>query len=484
MKNRKVLGLGLAVLMAALSIAGCSKDDVAQSQKSNEEIDGDSKQNVVEEDKNSSGEKIIVSFWSGTEQFYYDFWSKYAEAFNKENMEVDGKIVEVQVQMMSAQPSSEAGIQNAIATGTAPALSENITRSFGATLAEADVVYDISEEEWYRNIVAERDLESIAEGWEIDGKQYIIPVYANPITLQWNAGALRELGATKVPETLEDLNALLVTFKENRTAMADKGVSHFMYAYNLTRTDSWWERWFDFESPYKGLSGGGSLVEGNSLTMDLDAAQKVLEMYGSMGDALLTGEIPQVWQQENVPVVMGIGLPWEIQTNAAAGKTYGFDGDYVFGPNLVKQEGDKSACYADSKGIVLYKTPNITQEQHEGAVEFMKWVYTGGGKDTVDIDWITITSMLPVRGDIETNPTLTEYFEQNPGMKDLSKYVAQAIPCMQHAKMVDMLTAIGEKGILPYITESTKCEIGNAPDATPFMQAMTEAVKAAGGLDS
>lgn len=206
------------------------------------------------------------------------------------------------------------------------------------------------------------------EGWTINGKQYVIPVYANPIPLQWNAGALRELGATKVPETLGDLETLLASFKEKRTDMADKGVSHFMYAHNLTRTDSWWERWFDFESPYKGLSGGGSLVEGNSLTMDLDAAQKVLEMYGSMGDALLTGEIPQVWQQETVPVVMGIGLPWEIQTNAA-GKTYGFDGDYVFGQNLVKQEGDASACYTDSKGIVLYKTPNITEEQHKGLKE-------------------------------------------------------------------------------------------------------------------
>ena len=38
----------------------------------------------------------------------------------------NGKIVEVKVQQMPETPSSEAGIQNAIATGTAPAVSENI----------------------------------------------------------------------------------------------------------------------------------------------------------------------------------------------------------------------------------------------------------------------------------------------------------------------------------------------------------------------
>lgn len=483
MKSKRALGLGLAILMAGLSITGCSKDPGTDTPQSNTETSSTAKETGGGKDESGSGDKITVSFWSGTEQFYYDFWSKYAEAFNKEGITVDGKAVEVEVQMMSAQPSSEAGIQNAIATGTAPALSENITRSFGATLAEAGVIYDIGEEDWFQEIVAERKLNSIMEGWDISGKQYVIPVYANPITLQWNTKALRELGVTAVPETLEELDAVLASFKAARKEMADKGVSHFMYAYNMTRTDSWWERWFDFESTYKGMSGGGSLVEGNSLSMDMDAAQKVLEMYGSMGDALLTGEIPQVWQQETVPVIMGIGLPWEIQANAAAGKTYGFEGDYVFGPNLVQKKGDASYCYADSKGIVLYKTPNISEEQHKGAVEFMKWVYTGGGKDTVDVDFINIASMLPVRGDIETSPALKDYFDQNPGMKDLSKYVAQAIPCMQHSKMVDMMTAIGEKGLYPYISESTKGEIGKAPDAAAYVEAMAEAMKTAGGLE-
>lgn len=485
MKYKKVLSVVLAVITTGTLITGCTKAGAGTTPDTGAgtaEIKTEDTAEANQTDSNSK-EKIVVSFWSGTEQFYYDFWTKYAEEFNAVGITVDGSPVEVVVQMMSVQPSSEAGIQNAIATGTAPALSENITRSFGATLADSDAIYDIGEEDWYKELVAERKLDDVIKGWEINGKQYVIPVYANPITLQWNAKALKELGINTVPETIEEFDQAVGKFKDARSSMADKGVSHFMYGYNMTRSDSWWERWFDFESPYKGLTGGGSLVEGNALTMDLSAAEKLFEVYGNMGDSLLTGEIAQVWQQEKVPVVMGIGLPWEIQTNAAAGKKYGMDGDYVFGPNLVEKKGDKTSGYADSKGIVMYKTKNVSEAQHKGAVEFMKWVYTGGGKDTVDTDWVNITSMLPVRGDIETNEALAEYFSQNPGMKDLSQYVADVVPCMQHEKMVDMLIAVGEKGLLPYITESTKGDIGNAPDAAPYVKAMADAMKAAGGLE-
>ncbi len=60
----------------------------------------------------------------------YNYWEEKAQAFNETKTEVNGKIVEVKVQQMPETPSSEAGIQNAIATGTAPAVSENINRGF------------------------------------------------------------------------------------------------------------------------------------------------------------------------------------------------------------------------------------------------------------------------------------------------------------------------------------------------------------------
>ena len=87
---------------------------------------------------------ITVDFWTAPQQVQYDYWEAKAQAFNETKTEVNGKIVEVKVQQMPETPSSEAGIQNAIATGTAPAVSENINRGFAATLAASEVVYDLS----------------------------------------------------------------------------------------------------------------------------------------------------------------------------------------------------------------------------------------------------------------------------------------------------------------------------------------------------
>ena len=48
--------------------------------------------------------------------------------------------VEVTVSAMPESPSSEAGIQSAIASGTAPAASENVFRGFASQLAEAQAM--------------------------------------------------------------------------------------------------------------------------------------------------------------------------------------------------------------------------------------------------------------------------------------------------------------------------------------------------------
>lgn len=111
----------------------------------------------------------------------YDLWESKAQAFNETKTEVDGKVVKVKVQQMPESPSSEAGIQNAIATETAPAVSENVNRGFAATLAASDVVYDLSGEDWFNEVVEARQMSETMENWAIDGKQYVLPVYVN----QW-----------------------------------------------------------------------------------------------------------------------------------------------------------------------------------------------------------------------------------------------------------------------------------------------------------
>ena len=129
----------------------------------------------------SSGDTITVNFWTAPQKVQYDFWTKKAEAFNSTNTKVEGKVIKLEVQQMPETPSSEAGIQNALATDTAPAISENINRGFATTLSQSDAVYSLESEEWFKDIVKNRALDSVMPGWEIEGKQYVIPMYVNPM---------------------------------------------------------------------------------------------------------------------------------------------------------------------------------------------------------------------------------------------------------------------------------------------------------------
>lgn len=431
----------------------------------------------------ASGETIEVAFWTAPESYNYDFWNGYAEQFNASGAQLEGKSIKVNVQQMPAQPSSEAGIQNSIATGTVPVLSENINRSFAAVLANSDVVRDLSGESWFKDMVSERQIGDVLNGWEVNGAQYVLPLYVNAIGYYWNTNALRALGVDKVPTTVEEFNGLLATYVADKSKLSDLGVSHFMYRYELSRPDAWWERWFDFEAQYNAFSGGTPMVDGNALTMDKAATQKTMELLGGIGSEMLLGEISGIWQETQVPVVMGIACPWDIQPNKAAGKIYGMDGDYVFGPMLVEKAGDTPYTFADSKGIVFYKHDSISEEQYQGGVEFLKYVFLGDGKDTVDIGWLEATGMLPVRGDLATNSNLQSYFDANPELKDVAAFVPYGIPCMDHPEMEAMLIAMGEQGLTPYFTgEAASATPGSAPDAATATENMAAAMTAAGSL--
>lgn len=462
----------IAFALISTLLAGCGKS-----------TDNGVKEDISKE-TSASGGTIDVDFWTAPEQYNLKIWTSYADKFNAAKVELNGKTIKLNVQMMPAQPSSEAGIQNAIATGTVPAISENINRSFANILNSSEALYDISNEDWYKDIVAERQIENVMEGWEIEGAQYVIPLYVNPIGYCYNSKALQALGVTEIPQTMDDFNTLLTKYKDQGDTLSKDGISHFMYRAELLNAANYWERWFDIESQYNAFSKGTPLVDGNMLTADKDALTKVFALYGSIGDKVLTGTIDGLWQQETVPVVMGIGLPWDVSANIAAGKTYGIDGDYVFGPTLVENAGDTHYNYADSKGIVLYKNDAISEEEHQGAIEFLKFVFTGEGKDTFDIDWLNATTMLPVRGDLEANDMFASYFGENPALKDISTFVADAIPGMAHEKGADIITALGEKAVAPFATNLLpSVGINENPDVSSYVNDAMEAMKTAGELE-
>ncbi|GAA0827008.1 ABC transporter substrate-binding protein [Clostridium tertium] len=428
----------------------------------------------------SSGDTITVNFWTAPQKVQYDFWTSKAEAFNATNTKVGDKVVKLEVQQMPETPSSEAGIQNALATGTAPAISENINRGFATTLAQSEAVYSLENEDWFKDIVKNRALESVMPGWEIEGSQYVIPMYVNPMVLQWNTKALKELGFDKAPETKAEFDSVIAKFNENKDKMSAIGVTHVFYRNSLIRPDQWWDRSSDFQNIYLAFSGGKSWVEGNKLVLDKEIAKESFEFFGSLGNTLLTSEVPNIWAEENPQVLFTIAAPWEIQALREGGKVYGEN--YTYGPMIVKNQGDTPYNYADAKGLVLYKADNITDEIHQGAIEFMKWLYNEENSAKTDLEWLEATTMLPVRGDLLENEEFSKYLAENEELKALAGQVEYAIPGMPHDKMAQIQEALGNS-LAAYLETTLSSDALTVTDATKYVDEAFDAMKQAGGLE-
>lgn len=466
MKIKQCAALLMAATMAAISLVGCG---------------GGSETASGAGSTATGGETIVVDFWTAPQQVQYNLWESRAQAFNATGTQVNGKTVTVQVQQMPETPSSEAGIQNAIATGTAPAVSENVNRGFAATLAASGVVYDLSSEEWFNDVIEARVMGETMDSWAIDGKQYVLPLYVNPMVWQWNMKGLQALGFDKAPETVAEFNDVMKAFAANTDALAEVGVTHSFYRPSLTRPDQYWDRWFDFMMIYNGVSGGKSIVEGTKLTMDRDAAIQAMEVIGTFGNTIQQGELSSIWLEEQPSVLVSINAPWEISLYRENNVVYGED--YVYGPSLVNNAGDKPYNYADSKGLAFYKADNISEEEHLGAVEFVKWVYNAENSAQSDLEWLEATTMLPVRGDLNTNEAFTSIMSEYPELADLAQWVPYSIPGLATDKDADIWTAFTETCTGPYMNDVMQAEAGNAPDASSYVDAAMEDMKTAGGLE-
>ena len=466
-RKKRVVAIAAAAAMTASVMTGCGKSGGNEPAANH---------------GGASGEVVSVDFWTAPQQVQYNFWESKAQAFNEAGITVDGKKIEVKVQQMPESPSSEAGIQNAIATGTVPAVSENINRGFAATLAASGAVYDLSGETWFTDVIEARKMDDTITTWAIDGKQYVLPVYVNPMIWQWNMKALKALGFDSAPKTVAEFTAVITEFAAQRdTTMKEIGVTHSFYRPSLTRPDQWWDRWYDFQMPYEALTGGKPWVEGNKLVLDKEGADEAFELIGLFGNSIQSGEISSIWTEANPSVLVTINAPWEISLYRENNKVYGED--YIYGQAIVKNDGDIPYNFADSKGLVFYKNKSITDEEHAGAVEFVKWVYNKENSAQTDLDWLNATTMLPVRGDLNDNEIFADVMKEYPELAALAEAVPYAIPSIATEKVTDIQTALTESGTAPYMNEVMNAEPGNAPDATPYVEAAMEAMKQAGGLE-
>ncbi len=114
-------------------------------------------------------------------------------------------------------------------------ISQKYFTGFGSQLADLGQVVDLSTLDGYENLISTRQMTDIMDNWRYNGKNYILPIYMNPVLFWWRGDLLKEQGFSEVPKTYDEVYAL-----SEKYTIPDK-----RYAIQATSGRNWWDRWFD-----------------------------------------------------------------------------------------------------------------------------------------------------------------------------------------------------------------------------------------------
>lgn len=431
MKNNLRKATALA-LVAALALSGCgpaTSSSTAVSQEGSAE--------TAAATEAATGQVLELEFWSAPQVSQQAFWTSMAEQYAQVNPNV--KVV---VSAMPETPSSEAGIQSAIASGTAPDMSENVFRGFASQLAENSAIVPLDSFEGFDDVIQSRDMTNIMQGWQAsDGHQYVIPVFSNPSMFLWRIDLLQELGFDKAPVTYSEVYEVGKALKEK---YADK----FVWASDAFTNTSWYKRWWDYLTLYDAASSGNDFIADGTLVADDQAAISVYDFFGEM---MKNGYL--LAQESTDPFETGLSLatqfvPFRFLAMREKYPELKYNENYVVAsvpvPDGVSTENVKTM--SDSKGVVIYA--QSSPEEQQASWEFLKWVFTDGAHDA---EWMETTNLLPAQDNLLENEEFKTLFEEQPELIPFAENVKNAVPAMDDAKYVETHTALGELGMVPVL---------------------------------
>ncbi|AJR09475.1 carbohydrate ABC transporter substrate-binding protein [Photobacterium gaetbulicola] len=361
-----------------------------------------------------------IKMWIAPNETQEAFWSEVVTEWN-----ASGQGLPVEFTTIPATGSSEEAIMNALAAGTEPDITENIFSGFAAQLNELDQLVDLSKFDGYQDLISGRNMSEIMNGWQLDGKQLVFPLYMSPVVYWWRSDILEEYGFTDVPRTYDDVYKLAKAYS----------VKNKRYPMQVAAGRNWWDRWFDFITMYYAASDGKNYLNAkNQLDIDEEAAKDVLTFI----DTMFTNGWASYDFGESAPLVTGevVGAvrgPWDI------GRFQTQYPDVIknikIGPMLTKDGRDNPNTLADGKGMVMFKSSDVKEE----AWEFINWVYNN---EKFDKRWLELTGMPPARGDLMELDIFKEYFKANPLAAGYAEQVSLSQPTAFTSKTVEVQRAM------------------------------------------
>jgi multiple sugar transport system substrate-binding protein len=367
-------------------------------------------------------------YWSANNPYEIEFAEMVVNKWNKAYPERP-----VRFQPVPEGRSSEEFILAAVVGKTTPDMYSNMWQGDVETYARAGVLIPLDTLDGFMDYMYQRcDSSVLEEVTSGDGHIYQIPWKINPIMLLYNKGIMESVGFTDPPETYSEF--ISAASKIVKNVDGDGYVDRWVGYSNVLVT--WLQRLFDFYSLYLGASGGGKLVEGDSIVFNNKAAIETFRFLQKMyANNYFSKELLSARQDVFLSEIIATRFtgPWEI-IHTEKFKPKGFRYGFSHLPVPDDHVGDVYT-YGDPKNMVIFNTCQDPQR----AWEFLRFVIN---KEN-DLEFLMITTQLPRRKNIFEDPFFSEYFKNNPRMIPFakqSKFVRGTDPCPVLKEIFDVIS--------------------------------------------
>ncbi|KAA3653981.1 MAG: sugar ABC transporter substrate-binding protein [Calditrichaeota bacterium] len=344
---------------------------------------------------NSTEPKLV--YWSANNPPEQEVARKAVNEWNQNHPEL-----QIHYQPVPEGQSSEEVILAAIVGRTTPDIYSNVWPGDVEFYVRANALVRLDDFDDCESFLKARTSEEMVElSRSRNGGIYQVPWKTNPIMMLYNKKIFRDIGFEKPPKTYSEYLLAAERLSKKNTADDIRWIG-----IRDIRLD-WWQRFFDFYTFYIAASGGNTLVRGDSVLFNNQAAVDVFTFFqtiykkqyfpmqkGSMsGDLFLKSRIATRFTG-----------PWEIN-RAERFKPEGFEYDFAPVPVPDNYKGNRYT-YGDPKNIVIFSTCKYPEK----AWEFVKFLVSKKN----DLRLLQKATQLPLRKNLLQDPWFQDYFEANP----------------------------------------------------------------------
>ncbi len=357
---------------------------------------------------NNNGKDGGLLYWSSNNSYEIEFARVVTKTWNAQSDEHA-----VRFQPVPEGRSSEEIILAAVVGKTTPDIYSNMWQGDVEYYARAGVLVPLDTIPGFMEFLYQRcDSAVVKEITSSDGHIYQIPWKTNPIMLLYNKNLLKGIGYDDPPRTYSEFLDAAEKFKQDTDG--DGYVDRWIG--NASPLVTWLQRFFDFYPLYLGASGGGHLVKDGSIVFDNQYAVQVFDFVKTLYDnQYFARERLDARQDAFLQEVIATRFtgPWDI---ARLERWRDDSFDYAFAP-LPVPDGHQGEVYTygDPKNIVIFKTCKNPNK----AWAFLKFLINREN----DLRLLKITSQLPRRKKMFSDPDFKNHFAENPKLIPFARQV-------------------------------------------------------------